>query len=85
MTIFARLYEHANFDGRSSFHILRSSPLRTLTLVPKSALDTLDMNDQTSSLTITATVSEKGGFIILFQNPSYQGRYAMFPCTPSDE
>jgi hypothetical protein len=82
MTIFARLYEHANFDGRSSFHILSSSPLRTLKLVPKSALDTLDMNDQTSSLTITATVSEKGGFIILFQNPSYQGRYAMFPCTP---
>ena len=86
MTIFARLYQHPNFGGRSSFHSLIYQPefggIPTYGNVTKSAFDAWNMHDKTSSLQVTASDYEQGGNVILFQKARYKGRYALFQCTP---
>ena len=85
MSIFARLYQNDEYGGRSTFHLLSHGfgEVPTYAVVRRSFLDAVDMNDRTSSVTVTATASEEGGYVILFQEDRCTGRYAIFPCYPS--
>lgn len=83
MSIWARFYEHADYGGRSAYANLpyQDTPNTYLKLL-KSWLSSKNLHDKISSLKVSASNSEKGGLIILFEHGRYKGRYVMFPCTP---
>ena len=79
MSISARLYQHANFVGRSAYaNLPLETPVNTYSQIPKSWLDVFNLHDQISSVRLSATESESGGRLILFQHGGYRGRFVSF-------
>lgn len=83
MSIWARLYQHVDYGGRSTYASLpyEASP-DTYLQVPRSWLDSVDLHDRISSLNLGASSWESGGYAILFQDSGYKGRYALFQSIP---
>lgn len=85
MSIWTRVYRHANYAGTSAFANLQYlSPPNTYLRISKNYLDTVNLHDRISSLQIGASSWEHGGRVILFQHSNYRGRYAMFNADPGD-
>ncbi len=83
MSLWTRLYQHVNYQGRSVFANLPSSSTPTTYLqISKGWLDAVDLHDRISSLRIGASSDEHRGRVVLFQHARYTGRYAMFTATP---
>jgi len=79
MSIWTRLYRHANYGGNSTFASLpQISPPTTYLRISKTWLSNVSLHDRISSLRLGASNNEQGGRVILFQHDRYRGRYATF-------
>lgn len=79
-SIWTRLYQHPDYGGASYF--VNHGPGWIYRRVRRSALNAINLNDSISSLYVDASIGEKGGKVILFQDDRFVGRYASFPTTP---
>jgi hypothetical protein len=85
MSIWTRLYQHSDFEGRSTFASLpATSPPTTYLRISKSWLDNVDLHDRISSLRVGASDWENVGRVILFQHSHYRGRFASFGSVPGE-
>lgn len=79
-SIWTRVYQHADFGGRSLF--LNNRTIGPYRRVISGLLKSYGMHDNISSLYVCASPNEKAGVVILFQNDYCKGRYTSFPTTP---
>lgn len=83
MTLWARVYEHNDFNGRSGYMgLLYGTPARTYGQFTKSWFDSVHLHDRVSSVRSGASGWEQGGWLYLFQHDHYRGRFARFWCSP---
>lgn len=79
-SIWTRVYQHADFAGRSLF--LNNRTIGPYRRVIAGLLKNYGMHDNISSLYVRASPSEKAGVVILFQKDYCKGRFTSFPTTP---
>ena len=71
--IWSFLFQHSDMNGPSVFAYL--GPSSIYRAVRKTFLQTVDLNDAISSLTLDASAGEVRGDVILFQNDRFFGRF----------
>jgi hypothetical protein len=76
--IWATLFEHPNFNGRAI--LFNEWPDIVYKAIPE--LDSAGFNDCISSLQVQTSAYETGGYVVLFENNGYFGRYSRFEADP---
>jgi hypothetical protein len=80
--VWTQVYEHSDFNGRSTFLLGRAETYRRVTC---GYLKSCSQNDNISSLYVDANSTVSKGVGILFEHDKCVGKYASFPTNRSDQ
>jgi hypothetical protein len=80
--VWTQVYEHSDFNGRSTFLLGRAETYRRVTC---GYLKSCSQNDNISSLYVDANSTVSKGVVVLFEHDKCVGKYASFPTNRSDQ